>query len=126
VLLHRITDVRGQLVDNVDQDRLGFFPVALEGDHDGDFVPDEGETLVHVGQHFGEDFAVGNVNDAPGALLGVDATADFQHAKRKETNVDDIPHLVGNFNAVAHDKRPSPHNKNPARQGHNQILQGNG
>jgi hypothetical protein len=31
-----------------------------------------------------------------------------------------------NFYTITNDKRPSPHNKHPASQGHNQILQGNG
>src|SRR5438309_9027393 len=51
------------------EDLLRFSPVALEGHHHRDLVPDVAEALVVVGDGISEDLAVRDMNDPPARLV---------------------------------------------------------
>ena len=116
----------GVFFDDSLQDGFGFFPVAFEGDHDGDFVPDIFKAGVVVGQRRPEDEAVGNVNDAAGALVGIDPVADLDDAEFEEAAVDDVAFDAVEFDAVAHFERFAGLDEKEAGDVGDGVVQGDG
>ena len=87
-------DVAAVTVKHLEQDLTRTLPIAVEGEAHPDLVPDIPEALIIVGLRGGEDAAVGDVDDAACALLGVDAVADLEDGELEEADVDDVAAVV--------------------------------
>jgi len=109
-----------------EKELFGFFPVAFEGDEDGYLVPYVMEALSVVGQYVVEDAAVGYVDDASGALVGIYPVAYLEEAKHENALVDDVAPVVSYLNPVTHVEGLAPEDEGPACEVDQRGLQGDG
>src|SRR5256886_17493755 len=84
------------------------------------------EALVVVRDRLGNHLLVGNVDDAPRALVGAHPHADFIQRDLEQPNIDDVALVLGDFDAIPDLERPPPHNERPPREIRQRILQRDG
>src|SRR5207247_10796602 len=87
-LFGRLDDVRGVARHDLEQQLFRFLPFAFERDQDGYLVPDVFEALTVVRYDVGQHFAVGDVDDAAGALVGVHPVTDLVQGELEHPHVD--------------------------------------
>jgi hypothetical protein len=117
-----MAEMFSMLVCDIHEYALGFSPVAFKGHKDSDFVPDVLEAFTVVSQHVTYDHSVGNIDNAPSALIGIDPIADLHETELKNANVDYVAAKLSDLNAVADGERTPPDNENPSHQPGDEIL----
>src|SRR3989442_12156314 len=123
-LLGRLDDLLGVPPDDVEQQLLGLLPIALEGDEHRDLVPDVLEALAVVRDDVRDDLAVGDVDDAAGALVGVHPVADLVQGELEYPDVDHVAGVLADLDAVADREGAPPDDEDPARQIEEDVLEG--
>ena len=108
-------DVREQL--------LGFAPIALERHQHGHFVPDVGESLVVIGDRIAEHLAVRNVNDPPARLVRVHPRPELVERELEQAQVDHVPRVRPDLDAVAHLEGTPPDDERPPREVRHWLLE---
>ena len=119
-------DVAAVTVKHLEQDLTRTLPIAVEGEAHPDLVPDIPEALIIVGLRHGEDAAVGDVDDAACALLGVNAVADLEDGELEEADVDDVAAVVANLHAVAHGEGLANDDEEPSGHVLQEVFEGDG
>src|SRR5690606_40101077 len=76
---------------NLSNDRFCFFVVTVQRDENGLFIPYVVEALGIISLWFQKNLEVGDVDNPPGALIGIHPVADFQKGKLKKPQIDNIP-----------------------------------
>ena len=66
------------------------------------------------------------MNDASGALFGVDAVADLEDGKLEEADVDDVAAVVAYLHAVAHGKGLADDDEEPTGHVLQKVFEGDG
>ena len=123
LLLRRRADMLRVGVREFLEYAFGVAPVALEGHDDGYFVPDVLEALAVIRRRFAEHLPVGHVDDPSSALVGVHPVANLHQGELEQPQVDYVPCVVADLNAVAHLKGLAPENKQPASNIDDGILE---
>src|SRR2546427_10426755 len=106
------------------EDLLRFSPVALEGHHHRDLVPDVAEALVVVGDGISEDLAVRDMNDPPARLVGLHPGADFVERELEQAQVDDVPSVRADLDTVPYFERTAPDDECPPGDVRYRFLEG--
>jgi hypothetical protein len=68
------------------------------------------------------DHSVGDIDNASGALIGINPIADLHETELENANVDYVAAKLSDLNTVADGERASPDNENPPHQTSDEIL----
>src|SRR5210317_895905 len=108
------------------KDLLCLAPVTFKSDQNRYLIPDVLEPLAVIGQNFIENLAIWDVDNASGALVGVDPVANLHQAEHKDTLVNDISTMVAKLDSIANLERLPPEYEGPPGEIDQWSLQGNG
>jgi len=108
------------------EDLLGFFVGGIQTDIQLLLVPDVIKALAIVGLRMGKDHSIGYMDYPTRTLLRIHPIAHFQDTELEHPQVHHVALEVTNLYSVSHIERFPPKDKQPTRQIHENILQGNG
>ncbi len=98
-------------------------PVAFECHEHRQLVPQVPQSGRVVGQWLREDPGVGNVNHAPGALVGLHPVADLHEGELEHPAIDDVPRVWPDLNAIPCIERPPRQDEHPSREVRHDVLE---
>ena len=126
LLLGATRKMLGLLISNLAEQLLGLAPIALERHKHGDLVPDVLEAGFIVRDRLAQDATVGDVYDAPRALIRINPVPDFDDTELEKAQINHIAGDITNLNAVTGLERLAPQDKDPAGHIGNRVMHRHG